>query len=327
MSTFRRWLGKLKGIVGAEGAAKGSPNSGNRYAQDWNEYSKSWKSEFGKEYAHLGDEWNDDATLQRERDLFYFRMYAERFLKKDMTVLEVGPGGGKWTVRMAPLVNKVIVLDVSEDMLRRTRERCESAGITNVEFLLGNGKDFQPVGDGHVDFFFSYDVFVHIALEDTWPYALEMARVLKPGGLGVCHHAINSVPEAWNRIEQNNDWYRAGKHTLGQYYYYSPEALRRLYERTGMSVMEQHQESWHCTCVFLKPHLNVVPQLESLLRRLAGQEADDEGTRARICADVVALNQAMGETLVKFIADSRNEPAFLKRIAHVQKIRLLWRGL
>lgn len=327
MSALGRWLERIKRIVGAAGGAKGSPRSGNRYAQDWNEYSKSWKAQFGADYSHLGDEWNDDATQQRERDQFYFRTYAERFLTKEMTVLEVGPGGGKWTVRIAPLVKKMIVLDVSDDMLRRTRERCESAGITNVEFLLGNGRDFQPVGDDHIDFFFSYDVFVHIALEDTWPYALEMARVLKPGGMGVCHHAINSVPEAWNRIEQNNDWYRFGKHTLGQYYYYSPESLRRMYERTGMLVMEQHQESWHCTCVFHKPHFNTAPELESLLRQLITKEANDDTFRTRICTDMKSLHDQMGGRLARLLTDAKNEPDLLKRILHAQKIRAMWRGL
>jgi hypothetical protein len=146
--------------------------SPNRYARDWNGYSEHWDRSYGRQYAHLGDEWNDDGTSERARDELYFAVYAKRWLKPDMTVLEVGPGGGKWTVRIAPFVKKVIVLDVAAEMLRRTRERCESLGIRNVEYIDASGTDFRPVADQSVDLFFSYDVFVHIALEDTFPYVL-----------------------------------------------------------------------------------------------------------------------------------------------------------
>ena len=105
---------------------------------------------------------------------------------------------------MAPNVKRVIAIDVSDKMLERTRARCKEMGITNVEYVLTSGEDFGPVDNDSTDFFFSFDVFVHIALEDTFPYAHEMARVLRPGGRGVCHYAINSLPEAWDRIELNN---------------------------------------------------------------------------------------------------------------------------
>ena len=228
-------------------------NADNRYAKDWNAYSKTWDDEFGSSYSYLGEEWNDDGTAERQRDKYYFTIYAERFITSDMTVLEVGPGGGKWTVRIAPKVKKVIVLDVSEEMLQRTKLHCESLGIKNVEYILANGNDFHAIPNESINFFFSYDVFVHIALEDTFPYAQEMYRILTPGSMGVCHYAINSVPEAWDRIAQNNNWYRGGKHTLGQFYYFSPEALRRMFEHCGLLIKEQHQEGCHCTCIFQKP--------------------------------------------------------------------------
>ncbi|KAF3888301.1 MULTISPECIES: class I SAM-dependent methyltransferase [Nostocales] len=228
-------------------------NQTNRYAKDWNQYSQTWEEEFGNKYSYLGEEWNDDDTLERKRDNFYFTMYAERFLRAEQTVLEVGPGGGKWTVRIAPKVKKLIVLDVSEEMLKRTKERCESLGIFNVEYVLANGFDFHQIPNESIDFFFSFDVFVHIALEDTFPYTQEIYRVLTPGAEGVCHYAINSVPESWERIEENNQWYQGGKCTLGQYYYHSPDSLRRMVEYCQLIMKEQHQEAWNCVCVFQKP--------------------------------------------------------------------------
>jgi ubiquinone/menaquinone biosynthesis C-methylase UbiE len=301
--------------------------SNERYKEDWNAYSDLWNDQYGHKYSNLGDEWNDDGTASRERDSFYFGAYAGRFAKPDMTVLEVGPGGGKWSVRIAPKVKHLIVLDVSEGMLKRTKSRCEAQGITNVEYVLSNGKDFKPIPDESIDFFFSYDVFVHIALEDTWPYSQEIARVLAPGGQGACHYAINSVPEAWDRIEQNNDWYRFGRHTLGQYYYFSPETLRRMYERCGLRVAEQHQEGWNFVCVFEKQSSSIVPKLEALVERLIGEEANDDATRAQIIGELKSLPAQLEQSLGSLLVRVQEEKDFYKRVHCGAEIRRLWRGI
>jgi ubiquinone/menaquinone biosynthesis C-methylase UbiE len=298
----------------------------NRYAKDWDGYSKTWASEFGKSYVHLGDEWNDDGTLERRRDNFYFDTLAARWVNPNSTVLEVGPGGGKWTVRIAPLVKRLIALDVSEEMLNRTRQRCASLGITNVEYILGNGHDFAPIPDNSIDFFFSFDVFVHIALEDTWPYALEMARVLAPGGVGACHHAIDSVDDAWERIDQTSYWYRDQANTLGQFYYYSPESLRRMYERCGFYVAEQHQEWCVCTCIFRKPWIPIVPRLEQLLRQLISFEANDEHYRARTIASLQELPRQLERGIAELLIQASNESDREKRCQSAASIRRIWRG-
>lgn len=302
-------------------------NSQNRYAKDWNEYTKIWEREFGSKYDYLGDEWNDDGTSERKRDNFYFAAYAERFIDSNTNVLEIGPGGGKWTVSIAPKVKKIIVMDVSEEMLKLTKKRCELEGINNIEYLLANGKDFQPVADESIDFFFSYDVFVHIALEDTWAYAQEMFRILSPGSLGVCHHAINSTPEAWNRIEQNNDYYRFSANTLGQFYYYSPEALRRMYERCGLIITEQHLENWYCTCIFQKPKTNIVPKLEILLKQLISQQTNDKNFRKKVINELHSLTEQLQKSLYPIITQAQTEDDSLKRALIVEKIRRLWRGI
>lgn len=298
----------------------------NRYAADWNAYSQDWDRRYGSRYQHLGEEWNDDHTPDRKRDAFYFLAYADRWLRPDMTVLEVGPGGGKWTVQLAARAKHVIVIDVAEEMLKRTKARCESLKLGNVDYMLANGKDFQPIVDESIDFFFSYDVFVHIALEDSWPYTQEVARVLKPSARGACHYAINSVPEAWDRIEQNNDWYRSGRHTLGQYYYFGQEALRRMFERYGLRTLEQHQEGWHCTCVFEKPSESVVPQLELLLGRLLTAQADDERGRAEIVSSLESLPSQLAQSITPLLIRLRNENDFRKRAEYVTQIRRRWRG-
>jgi len=298
----------------------------NRYAQDWNGYSEHWDRSYGQKYEHLGDEWNDDGTEVRKRDENYFRMYAERFLRPDMTVLEVGPGGGKWTVRIAPLVKKLIVVDVAEQMLSRVRARCESLGITNVEYVLGNGGDFRPVASSSVDMFFSYDVFVHIALEDTFPYAGEIARVLKPGGVSVCHYAIGSSPGGAARIEQTAWWYRGSGRTLGQYYYYSAEQLRRMYDHVGLYTAEVHEEWCYCVIVARRMGESLVANLEGALRKAMTADAGTPA-RAQAVAELASLPEQlkamMAEVLPRLEAAATPQDA----IGSAQELRRLWRGL
>ncbi len=293
----------------------------NRYARDWDQYSNEWDAQYASDYAHLGDEWNDDKTPQRRRDSFYFSAYAARWIEPHMTVLEIGPGGGKWTVPLARSAKRLIVMDVSEGMLERTRLRCEAEGLQNVEFLLSAGDDFSPVPDDSIDFAFSYDVFVHIALEDLWPYAQELARVLAPGSRAAWDHAINSTPEAWNRISETNEWYRHGRHTLGQFYYYSPESLRLLYERCGLRVLEQHQQDCHCTSIVEKPSIAVAAKLESLLARLQ-RDADPAGAIEALRE----LPKTLGSALAPLL-DAASAESDLQTRQHIaSQIRRAWRG-
>ncbi len=299
---------------------------GNRYARDWNGYSEHWDRSYGRKYAHLGDEWNDDGTAERARDELYFNLYAKRWLNPDMTVLEVGPGGGKWTVRIAPFVKKVIVVDVASEMLRRTRERCEGLGIHNVEFVEANGKDFRPVPDQSVDLFFSYDVFVHIALEDTFPYAAEIARVLKPGAVSVCHYAVGDRADSFGRIEMHNDWYRGQANTLGQYYYFSPEMLTRMYEHVGLRVFELHQEWCYCTVLATRTADTVVAPLEQALRAaLAAEPGSPE--RANAAAAIDALTNELRTRLQAPLQRLVETPSGEKTATTVQEIRRIWRGI
>src|SRR5262245_21352956 len=205
-----------------------SATTTNRYANDWNGYSAEWDERYGARYEHLGDEWCDDGTPERQWELRLFAHTVAPLLTPETRALEIGPGGGKWTMRLAPRVRDLVVFDVAEQMLERTRQRVASASVANVWFVHGNGRDMSAIGSGSLDLVFSYDVFVHIALEDIVAYLGEIARILRDGGVVILHHAVNDLPPAWDRIESHNEWYRDPANTRNQYYYYSRDALDRM---------------------------------------------------------------------------------------------------
>jgi SAM-dependent methyltransferase len=295
----------------------------NRYATDWNTYSEQWQSQYGDRYRHLGDEWCDEGDGERRREQWVWSAQAEPWLKPNAHVLEIGPGGGKWTVRLATRVRQVTAFDVADAMLTRTRQRCEDARLENVAFALGDGSGLTGIANDSIDLVFSYDVFVHIALEDTVQYVSEFARVLKPGGMAVIHHAVNDLGPAWDRIESHNDWYRSGA-TLGQFYYHSAAALRRMYERAGLQVLQT--SSYYCTMIFtvLKPAHSLTPRFEVAMRKAATAK-DDSALQAAIAdiQSVVTTAQSQLNVLMDQLAKTRHGQ---ERYGVLQQLRRVFRG-
>jgi ubiquinone/menaquinone biosynthesis C-methylase UbiE len=103
------------------------------------------------------------------------------------TVLEIGPGGGRWSVLLQPRSERLVLVDVAQRPLDLVAERL--AGAENVEYVLTSGSALVGVADASVDAVWSFDVFVHVAPVDQAGYLSEIARVLRSGGVAAIHHA------------------------------------------------------------------------------------------------------------------------------------------
>lgn len=99
-----------------------------------------------------------------------------------MTVLEVGPGNGRYTVETAHRVGetgKVIAIDIEPKMIERVTHRAQAEGITNLEAKIANVYDL-PFPDGTFDAIYMITVIGEIPEPQR---ALgEFYRVLKPSG-------------------------------------------------------------------------------------------------------------------------------------------------
>lgn len=100
-------------------------------------------------------------------------------------ILEIGCGIGRLFPGFAEHFAEVWGIDVSTEMVRQGRASCP---VKNANFILGTGRDLQPIPAESIDYCFSYIVFQHIPdIDVLWNYIDEIARVLRPGGAFQLH--------------------------------------------------------------------------------------------------------------------------------------------
>lgn len=103
------------------------------------------------------------------------------------TILEIGPGFGRWTQYLRQLSRKLIVVDLSERCIDACRDRF--VNDRNIEYIVNDGVSLDMVPDRSVDFIYSFDSLVHAEADAVSAYVAQAARKLKPGGAGFVHHS------------------------------------------------------------------------------------------------------------------------------------------
>jgi SAM-dependent methyltransferase len=161
-----------RGVLGPAHRAW-SDNSAAENRRRWNRW----------DWSRLGEEW----TASEEWKQALVDEVLLPTIPAGGTVVEIGPGGGRWSVVLAPRSERLILVDVAQRPLELVGERLADA--RNVEYVLTDGSALTGVADASVDAVWSFDVFVHVAPSDQAGYVAEIARVLRPGGVAAIHHA------------------------------------------------------------------------------------------------------------------------------------------
>jgi ubiquinone/menaquinone biosynthesis C-methylase UbiE len=150
-------------------------NSVRRNYQLWQTWN--WES-LGEEWT-VSEQWK--AALIDDVLLKYIRPEAGE------TVLEIGPGGGRWTETLQQISPHLIIVDLSDKCIELCKKRFMHR--TNLEYFVNDGTDLRFVAECSISYIWSFDVFVHISPPDVEKYLAEFGRVLRRGGRGVIHHA------------------------------------------------------------------------------------------------------------------------------------------
>jgi ubiquinone/menaquinone biosynthesis C-methylase UbiE len=102
---------------------------------------------------------------------------AKAYLRPEMVVADVGAGTGFLSAGLAPLAQRVYVVDGSAEMLEVARQNL--AGLDNLEFHHADGLNL-PFPEESLDAVFA-NMYLHHT-PDPLAAIREMVRVLRPGG-------------------------------------------------------------------------------------------------------------------------------------------------
>lgn len=101
---------------------------------------------------------------------------------KESTVVDLGAGTGQFVMEVAPVVKRVVAVDVSEVMLSRLRTKLQGSDVTNVECVPAGFLTYEHRGEP-ADLVYTRFALHH--LPDFWQaIALDrIAGMLRPGGI------------------------------------------------------------------------------------------------------------------------------------------------
>jgi ubiquinone/menaquinone biosynthesis C-methylase UbiE len=103
-------------------------------------------------------------------------------IRPGMTVLEVGPGNGRYTIETARCVGeqgKVVTIDIEPRMIERARRRAQAEGITNLDARVADVYAL-PFPDGMFDAIYMITVISEIPEPER--AMQEFRRLLTPSG-------------------------------------------------------------------------------------------------------------------------------------------------
>ena len=218
-----------------------------RYEALWDEYSRIWDSDpHFRRYRFLGDEWGPDEWVSG-----VVENWASPYLRPESCALEIGPGGGRYTIRLAPLCAELACVDVSGEMLARVRRRLAHFG--HVRCVKGNGRDLGTIADDRVDFAFSCNVFVQLGIEDVYGYLVELERVLSPGGVAAIHYASLSGDEGFRYFLEQRERWAADPCQRGRFCELTLPTMDLLVQRARLTVVRNETLGRDAMTVVRKP--------------------------------------------------------------------------
>ena len=110
---------------------------------------------------HLGF-WNERASKENKRekdnpikqihtDLLWRTIKKSIEQRKNLYILDAGGGTGRFSLPLAKLGHRIVLLDISSEMLRLASKKAKKEKISNIEFVQGSIEDLSPFKDKSFD--------------------------------------------------------------------------------------------------------------------------------------------------------------------------------
>lgn len=156
-------------------------------------------------------------------------------LSEDSIVCEVGPGTGRFSRHILERIprGELHLVDHSPWMVRFLAAYFRNQ--PNVHAVLGDGQSLPFQRDGWLDMVFIAGTVIALKLGTIRLYALECARVLKPGGLLIFDYLDPTVAEGWEHLHSE------GRRLPDVYTYHAPQVVDRVLTEAGFEAFQRDQ--------------------------------------------------------------------------------------
>ena len=185
---------------------------------DWSESGEEWTQEVKKYKGIDPEKWKKELINNM----------IHKYIKNNSTVLEIGPGGGRWTSILKEISNNLILADISPKCLDICKEKFED--FKHIKYNLIE-KNLEFLDNSSIDYVWSYDVFVHINPSTIKNYILDFKRILKPNGIAIIHHSGK-----YSDYSNPEEGWRA---------FFGKDEFEKLVKENNMKIIEQNLELPH----------------------------------------------------------------------------------
>jgi hypothetical protein len=155
-----------------------------------------WDVDYG--WPEDGDEWSRSWGSAEAQWFETLLPRIHPFLPTG-TILEIAPGHGRWTQFLKEYCSQLVVVDVGARCIDTCKRRFASS--SHISYYVNDGRSLGMLPARTVDFAFSFDSLVHAEAEVIEAYLHDLARTLKPDGVGFIHHShIGSYRRAFSLL-------------------------------------------------------------------------------------------------------------------------------
>lgn len=210
---------------------------------------KIWDDQYN--WGNLGDEWSEPWGSVKAQWFFTLFPRIQSFVPAK-TILEIGPGFGRWTQFLSGLCENLILVDVTPKCIEACKQRFQSQ--KHISYHVNDGKSLDMIPDESVDFVFSFDSLVHAESNVFQDYLVQLKRKLTPGGAAWIHHSnlaeyqtyfsfLKKIPpKIKSRLAKNLGWIEYDHHWRAPSM--SAKIFRHFAEEAGFSYVGQELINW-----------------------------------------------------------------------------------
>lgn len=244
-----------------------------RYQAIWDAYSDEWDANaYYRQFRFLGDEWGTDDWVNYNLDTF-----VRPYLTPTSTVLEIGPGGGRYTAAILPHCGRLLAVDTSERMLDRLRRRFVNQ--PRLEIAHGDGTSLRGIEDASMDLAYSFNVFVQLELVDIYNYLCELQRVLRHGGVATLQYAQINSDAGFAYFDGHRFAWSARPEQRGRFTELTLDMMDRLVDRAGLVCRRNQIVARDAVVVVEKPAARGLGPTPAAVQRSTPATSGSRATR------------------------------------------------